>query len=141
MKLNNHFKKNSGLIALGVLLIALDQIIKYLFITNYPNLIVRNSGAVFGFIDSVAIGYALLLLGFAALIWIIVKNKNSNFWVLLFLVLIGAGAVSNLVDRFINGAVIDYIHFFNLNVFNLADIYIIIGILGYVIMYNPPKAK
>lgn len=141
MQYANHFKKNFGLIALGTLLIALDQIVKYLFITNYPSLIVRNSGAVFGFVDSVVIGYLLLLLGFIALIWIIAKNKNSNFWVLLFLALIGAGAISNLIDRFVYGAVIDYIHFFNLNVFNLADVFIIAGIVGYVIMYNPQKAK
>lgn len=61
-------------------------------------------------------------------------------------ILIIAGAVSNLLDRFFYGAVIDFIHVsFNLNwdfpIFNLADIGIFIGVCYMLFRECYPEKK
>ena len=43
--------------------------------------------------------------------------------------LLAAGALSNVLDRFFYGGVIDYIQFWIVPVFNLADMMIIVGLL------------
>ena len=53
--------------------------------------------------------------------------KKNNF--LLPLALILGGAISNLLDRFFYGGVLDYLNFRSFPTFNLADTYITFGII------------
>lgn len=123
--------KKPSIIFFTLMLVLVDQFLKWLIIQYFPDIVIANSGVLFGWIDNVVIGYWLMAIGLLAVIWII-KNADLNItsyrWSL---ILIIAGGLSNIIDRFIRGYVVDYIDFFDLNHFNLADILIVIGIILY----------
>jgi len=78
------------------------------------------------------------------LIWYFYKEKELINKYSLFLGLILGGAISNLYDRFIFGAVVDYIYwhcYFDFAIFNFADISIDIGIAGIFINYLKKNKK
>ena len=120
-------------ILLILLLLALDQLVKFLVVLYYPFLVYKNYGILFGFIKNPFAIYLLLGLGMVLLVWIVVRSgkKILNYEYLLPIILIASGAISNLIDRFVHGYVIDYLSFFGLNKFNLSDIMIILGVLLY----------
>jgi len=121
--------KKYKIIFSSVVLIVLDQVIKLWMIKFHPFIVIHNDGVIFGFIQNQVIGYVLLVIGFGILIWLICQTRLSLIAYRLSLILILAGAISNLIDRISHGYVVDYISFFNLNHFNLADIFIIGGVL------------
>ena len=104
-------------------------------VNKYLNIvIVWNKGFAFGLfqnnIFSVNILY-IFLIGSVILVLIIYANKlNQKYYFLIFGLIIG-GALGNLIDRILYGAVVDFIdlHYMNLHwyVFNIADICISIG--------------
>lgn len=104
-------------------------------VNQYLNIvIVWNKGFAFGLfqnnIFSVNILY-IFLIGSVILVLIIYANKlNQKYYFLIFGLIIG-GALGNLIDRILYGAVVDFIdlHYMNLHwyVFNIADICISIG--------------
>ena len=62
--------------------------------------------------------------------FIISQNEFVTKKMKIFLSFILAGGISNIIDRIIRGYVIEYIHFrtiINLPIFNIADIFVIIG--------------
>ena len=69
----------------------------------------------------------VVLIWLAAAAWR--QNQTSQF---LCLLLIIAGAASNLTDRLLHGSVIDYLQFFTTGYLNLADLMISSGVLGLV---------
>ena len=127
--------KKIVLIFLLVFLIFIDQLVKWWVINFHPILIFENHGIIFGFIQNPIIIYLLLGIGFLVLIWLVIgQNKFSfNFWKALPIILISAGALSNILDRFYRGFVVDYFSFFGLNYFNISDIMIISGVLLYAL--------
>lgn len=67
------------------------------------------------------------------------KNNKQEIYIL---VLILFGAISNLIDRFFYGAVVDYLDLKYFTIFNLADVMISVGVIIYFINYlkkDPPK--
>ena len=76
------------------------------------------------------IGIGILALVF--LIYFIIQSEKS-FLIYVSTTLIMAGALGNLIDRLINGYVVDFIHWFykgfDWPVFNLADAYITVGMI------------
>jgi signal peptidase II len=76
----------------------------------------------------------LMIIGIAAIAHRTILDwcKNSSPWIIYGRSLIIIGGISNLIDRFIYGSVIDFIQVFigdyRLSVFNLADVYIVLGI-------------
>ena len=104
-------------------------------VNQYLNIvIVWNKGFAFGLfqnnIFSINILY-IFLIGSVILVLIIYANKlNQKYYFLIFGLIIG-GALGNLIDRILYGAVVDFIdlHYMNLHwyVFNIADICISIG--------------
>jgi signal peptidase II len=105
--------------------------LKYFISRYYPAWIYNNQGVIFGWVQNQLVGYILLAFGILLLIYVIIQQQKQGMMNYLAITLIASGAAANLVDRLRFGYVVDYIHFFNLNVFNLADIYIFIGILLY----------
>ena len=140
-----------------VVLLAVDQLVKIwvrveipMFQSTglIPNLIdlthVENRGVSFSFLadlnDSmrvpILVGISLVAIGLIGAFWW--SNRTRfNFFANLAFVLILPGAIGNLIDRAIYGTVTDYFHFrfYSTSFFvnNLADIYISLGVVAYVI--------
>lgn len=109
-------------------LIALDQIIKYILSYYSPDMITLNKGILFGFVTNIYLVTILLIIGSIILGYLIYRSSRLDFS----LILILAGAISNISDRFVYKGVIDYIHLSFWSDFNLADIYIVAGVAIYI---------
>jgi len=104
--------------------------------------IYRNKGIAFGFSISYFILYVLVIL---VLVFCLLELRKGiikkNFLVVLALVLVVCGAISNLVDRIRLGYVVDILHFIPTgSMFNLADIAIVVGI-GMLVWREIRKSK
>ena len=126
---------------LGIIIILLDQIVKYLMINKdivvIENVLkfsfTKNYGMAFSIgngIISIIISSILIILLIA---FIIVKRNEINNLIPFILIL--AGGISNLIDRIFRGYVIDYISVFKFAIFNIADSFIVIGVLMLVFVY------
>jgi signal peptidase II len=132
----------AGLVAVAVAAVVADQITKraieqrlaldeshrvlpFLSITH-----VRNSGIAFGiFPGRLAI---VSVLTAAAVVWMLVHFARSGARHTIFPVALGllvGGSVSNLADRVRQGHVTDFIHITHWPTFNLADSFIVVGVL------------
>ncbi|MCH2549194.1 MAG: signal peptidase II [Alphaproteobacteria bacterium] len=148
---------------LVILIVIIDQISKKIIIgmifnpyrvievTSFFNLVpVYNTGISFGLFNTgselgrwilVLVAIALIIVLF---IWLF---RTKSVYVVICLVLVLGGALSNLVDRIIIGAVIDFLDFhllgFHWPAFNLADSCIVIGalLLLYKSLYLPTQKR
>ena len=141
-------KVTSMIIGLVILLILLDQAIKLVIIINNPNKTIiqnfieikltENTGGAFGVGQNSTFLYIVtnvIVLG------IIIKfmtngNKLIDMKTKIVLSLVLAGGISNLLDRIIRGFVVEFINIKNIPVFNLADLYITIGWIGFVVIFT-----
>ena len=137
-----------------LVLVALDQVTKQLMfnvsggvqgfsipiIDKFFHLTyVENHGGVFGLlqgkINLFTIASAVLIVYVVAVEY---KNfKNYSKWTKIGVVVIAAGAAGNMIDRILRGYVIDMIDFRGIwaFVFNVADMYVHIGIYIIIIDY------
>ena len=130
---------------IGGILLLLDQIIKFIAINN--NFVVipgflsltytENTGMAFGLNENNVI---LVILINIVILGIIIKFLKENIdkidmVVFISLILVLTGGFGNLIDRIFRGHVIDFIdvNLFDFPVFNIADIYIIVGAIILVI--------
>jgi len=89
-----------------------------------------NPGIAFGIPLGGSWLVVFLILVFLVLLFLYVKYLRTDGWVsVLGLALVLGGAVGNIVDRIRLGYVVDYVAISVLPIFNLADIFIITGIL------------
>ena len=103
---------------------------------------IHNFGVSFGLFSETIPSLALIIVGIVVVFFIIYLFLNSidilERWGLFIII---CGAIANIIDRSINGYVIDYIYFhinqFYWPAFNFADIYISIGII--MIIFNMLK--
>ena len=110
------------------------------FVNNFLNLdLIWNIGIGFGFLSTestIIYNLVTLLIGSVVGILIYVSLVSDNFDKLIYSIIIG-GATGNLFDRLYYKAVPDFIdlHYDNFHwfTFNVADIFITIGILVFVI--------
>lgn len=130
-----------------VLAIFLDQWTKWFFVTNKIHVVtliknlltfefVRNTGLAFGLGGNrwVIIVVSILLLGF--LLWFARTEWNNGHHLAAWASLVmGVGALSNLVDRIRYGYVVDWIDVHYWSVFNLADTWITLGALLILVNY------
>ncbi len=113
---------------------------------------IENRGISFGLFSNVSSPYLTpILLGIsfvvvALLVYTYIKD-GDNLLVRISTVLILGGAIGNIVDRFVDGKVVDFLDF-GIGVkrwpyFNLADSVIVIGsfILGYYIIFVDGRNK
>lgn len=145
--------KRKYLILLSVqgLIIALDQLTKFLIVQSFHlgqsmpvipsffNLtLVRNSGAAFGFLSDMnnpmREPFFLVVPGLtlAAIFYIFTKMTDRQIFSIYGLSLIMGGAIGNIVDRIRIGTVIDFLDFhwkeaYHFPAFNIADSAITIG--------------
>ncbi|WP_352399232.1 signal peptidase II [Anaerotignum sp.] len=148
----------------AAILIGLDQATKLLALANLKPIgsmalidgfmdltFVENRGVAFGMFSGQR-WFILLLTGLitAALVYFYLnlpKTKEYKY-VRMAMVLIFAGAIGNMIDRIFRGYVVDFFEFtfFNWPVFNVADIYVVIGVavLAFLIMFvikDPEEEK
>jgi len=129
--------------------VGLDQLTKYLIRVNYDlnasiPLIdgifhityIHNTGAAFSiFQNKTEFLIAMQLIVIAAvLIYLVKKQKKEHRCLLLSLSLIAAGGIGNLIDRAVNGYVVDFLDFRIWPIFNVADISVCTG-CGLLILY------
>ena len=111
------------------------DLFRFIKITNFLDIThIHNFGVSFGLFAEIIPSYMLVLIGLAVVCFLVFLLVNSEddleSWGLFIII---SGAMANIVDRFINGYVIDFIYFhvnqFYWPAFNFADIYISIGII------------
>tara|TARA_B110001454_G_C12622690_1_gene393507 strand:- start:409 stop:900 length:492 start_codon:yes stop_codon:yes gene_type:complete len=118
------------------------------YVFSFLNLyLVWNTGIAFGLVSLEANNYYHVLTGFILvinliLIYFLSKEKGINAYLL---ALIIGGSLGNLVDRIYYFAVPDFIDIhvgnFHWFIFNIADIFITIGIIGLMIAILLEKDK
>jgi len=109
-------------LAILFFLIIADQSAKFVFLKNS----ICNKNLAWNIPIAPGVFYFLWLIIFFLLIYFFLKSKNYSERIALTFIL--SGAVSNLVDSIFRGCVIDFIDIKIWPIFNLADIYIAIGI-------------
>ena len=129
-------------------LIDLNTFYKITFFMDIAH--IHNFGISFGLFAGLLPYWIIALIGLFISIIIILMifstNNNIEKWGL---TIIFAGAISNILDRMMNGYVIDFIYLSYNNLywptFNLADIYITIGILiiifEFILSFNKKRIK
>ena len=107
----------------------IDIIKNFIYITN-----VHNQGAAFSIMYGERIMLILISIVFLGLIIYYIKKHNKYNIEFIFVV---GGLIGNLIDRIIFGYVIDYIGVsifkYNFPIFNIADSFIVIGALIFVL--------
>ena len=139
-------KKIIILIIIGIIIILLDQISKFIIIekniTIIPSFLsftyTENTGAAFNIGSNNLLFIILVNIIILGIIIKFIKERKEdvNFKILISLVLILAGGIGNLIDRIFRGYVVDFIdvNLFKFPNFNIADISIFIGIFLLIIM-------
>jgi len=110
--------------------------------------LVWNKGVSYGLFPQQSYAGQLIIIFFSLIIcvWIAKFITNSEIrYRSITLILILAGASSNIIDRMIYGAVADFFHFeiatYSWYVFNIADIYIVSGLLILIYAFIYPNIK
>ena len=112
-----------------------------IYVTSYLNLyLIWNKGIAFGLLsinESIIYNFITIIIGIIILIIFFMMWKNDNIQ-RFFLALVVAGALGNFYDRIVYTAVPDFIdlHFqgFHWFVFNVADIFITIGVFCLILV-------
>ena len=112
-----------------------------IYITSYLNLfLIWNKGVAFGLLsmnESMIYNAITLIIAFIIIIILFMMWKNDNVQ-RYFLALVAGGALGNLYDRIVYNAVPDFIdlHFYGFHwfVFNIADIFITVGVLCLILV-------
>jgi len=140
-------KKQIFFVSFFIILI-FDRLIKSYFLKTTDNIIInkyfslelfKNYGLSFGINTENWLSILLSVSFFIILILFLILNKKDKYNInniLLILILI---STSNLYDRIYYGYVIDYFNIFNLIIFNLVDVFIIIltgGIIFKILIKN-----
>ena len=144
-----------GIISI-VLLVGLDQFVKYLTVTHLINepivlienvfelTYVENKGAAWSILENQIWFFIIMTIIILALIaYAFYKKMIYTKLGQISLVLISAGAIGNFIDRLAHGYVIDMFSFklINFPVFNVADICIVCGgiLFVYYMMFQHDK--
>jgi signal peptidase II len=137
-------KKISITLVIFVLLVSIDQYIKFIFVNGYiwhsdciSLVLAYNKGvafSMFAFLDLYLkyIQIALLLSGIIYLL----KNKVIFLEYYIPIALLFSGAISNIIDRFLHIGVVDYVYWhckFDFAIFNLADVLIDLAVVSIIV--------
>ena len=133
-----------------LLLILLDQAVKGYVVKEIPLggmrrfipkvvslTYLKNSGAAFSMLENQQWFFTIItLIAMGAAFVYLYRHIKGSIWLLLGLTLIISGGIGNFIDRLRQGFVVDMFHldFMNFAIFNLADIYLTIGV-GLLLIY------
>lgn len=133
-----------------LLLIFLDQAVKGYVVKEIPLggmrrfipkvvslTYLKNSGAAFSMLENQQWFFTIItLIAMGAAFVYLYRHIESSIWLLLGLTLIISGGIGNFIDRLRQGFVVDMFHldFMNFAIFNVADIYLSIGV-GLLLIY------
>lgn len=100
----------------------------------------ENRGAAFGiFKDQRIVFLVMTVIIMAGTLWIYRKMPQTKRFLPLRLIAIGilAGAVGNMIDRLLNGYVVDFFYFslIDFPIFNVADIYVTVSSFMLLLLY------
>ena len=133
----------------AIAIIILDQLSKFLVKINF-NLnesvpvmgeifhltYIHNFGAGFGILQNQRILLVIISIAVAAFIFYYAKKvKEEETLLQLLLGFVLGGTIGNLIDRIFLGYVTDFFDFMIWPVFNIADSFVTIGIIGLVIYF------
>lgn len=110
----------------SLLLVSFDQLTKIQLENSFPLQLVRNDKGAFGILP-----WWLAWLGLLGLSTWVIFYKRFGIGESLVL----AGGVSNLLDRVLRKSVVDFIQVSFLPIFNLADIFLTIGVVIVIITH------
>ena len=143
-----HKKKHFSCAVMIALIIAFDQITKYLvsahladgkIITFIPGVVqfryAVNTGMAFSMLSGARwIFVALTVIVCGGVMWYMFANKCESLWMYWSLGVVVAGGLGNLIDRVRFGYVVDFIEptFMNFAVFNIADSAVTLGAISLV---------
>ena len=132
------------------LLILLDQAVKGYVVKEIPLggmrrfipkvvslTYLKNSGAAFSMLENQQWFFTIItLIAMGAAFVYLYRHIEGSIWLLLGLTLIISGGIGNFIDRLRQGFVVDMFHldFMNFAIFNVADIYLTIGV-GLLLIY------
>lgn len=133
-----------------LLLIILDQAVKGYVVKEIPLggmrrfipkvvslTYLKNSGAAFSMLENQQWFFTIItLITMGAAFVYLYRHIKGSIWLLLGLTLIISGGIGNFIDRLRQGFVVDMFHldFMNFAIFNVADIYLSIGV-GLLLIY------
>ena len=133
-----------------LLLILLDQAVKGYVVKEIPLggmrrfipkvvslTYLKNSGAAFSMLENQQWFFTIItLIAMGAAFVYLSRHIKGSIWLLLGLTLIISGGIGNFIDRLRQGFVVDMFHldFMNFAIFNVADIYLTIGV-GLLLIY------
>ena len=133
-----------------LLLILLDQAVKGYVVKEIPLggmrrfipkvvslTYLKNSGAAFSMLENQQWFFTIItLIAMGAAFVYLYRHIKGSIWLLLGLTLIISGGIGNFIDRLRQGFVVDMFHldFMNFANFNVADIYLSIGV-GLLLIY------
>jgi signal peptidase II len=125
-------------IILPIIIVLFDQLTKFIVekylyfkqIAVIDNMLlltyVQNSGGAWGIFNNIPLLFIILVpIVVIGLFWYISKSKNK-LEIISVCMIIG-GALGNYIDRIIRGYVVDFIDFRVWPVFNVADIFVVVG--------------
>ena len=135
-----------------LLLVGLDQLVKYLVrvhiplggqVPFIPRVLalahIHNAGAAFSMLTGARWFFVVLTVAFVVFaLWVLYAKKITHPFGRWTLALIIAGALGNLIDRALNGYVVDMFEvlFMNFAIFNVADIFVVVGGIGFCVYFG-----
>ena len=140
-----------------LLTVGLDQLVKYLSVVflkpidTFP--IIRNvfhltycenTGAAFSMLSGARIFFIVITAVFIVLlVWLMYSDRVQNVGAAYTMAIISAGGIGNLIDRILNGYVVDMFDFklINFAIFNVADIAVTCGAVAFLIIYIVKKGN
>lgn len=154
------FRKSISSLLLVCLVLLLDQVTKYLalsaLVPGQPHTLIytryfsffwtltTNTGAAWGIGAHYPLWLFLIRIGILVVLFFLWKRSTKNISSLS-IALIVSGAISNIVDGFFHGGVIDFLHlrFFTYDypIFNVADCAIFVGTVMLILTYPHAPSK
>lgn len=133
-----------------VLLVLLDQLVKWYVVKNIPLGVVKsfiphvvsltylqNTGAAFSLLENQQWFFTLItLVVMVGAFYYLYKHLKGSLWMVTSLTLVIAGGLGNFIDRLRQGFVVDMFHldFMNFAIFNVADSYLTVGVFLLLIL-------
>ncbi|MFP4514938.1 MAG: signal peptidase II [Parcubacteria group bacterium] len=146
IKINRFNIKNIAIVILLAIFFLFDRYLKQVAINNNPNLNLIGEHLKFTFSRNFNIAFSLpisgpvlntiiviIILGLIFYMINLIKKKYS-YIIILPLIALTLGAISNALDRLIYGYVIDYLEVLNFTILNIADILISLSAFTLIII-------